>query len=1724
MSGANPYVVDVAEGVEEEEREESGAAAVTVYNGGGDSGGSNGGSDGKGGGAVSTQEGGGVAGKVRGDGDVELSDGSHYDDGYNGYTDDGYNDDSHNDDWDDEDDDATASQREATPTRRSSPSGAGPTCAHRCRTYRYTCHHKCSRFWRWYCTCDTVGRPLPATADHECDRCAWVSAHVARALLSSLLWPIVLPLLLSMLANKVACPYEPACPGGDVDNATMTGHACFLSQGDFNHSVPATCQIITGNATGASPSLPSHRWSDLLQPRVNFTCSYEGTAPLYPPFSDWAMLPPFVDPTVALYGDQSLYRRRRARQLRRYRDRGSRRWTRRRRYLRQRQSRQREQRRRLAGNHSSSSSSSSSSSYRVFPFSHLLDDPEGFGEDAEEYGLNYSSFSLVFNRSHVATGCESDVPLTLSVPLLLYQYADGHNRPACDLSGNCTIAHLTAEMEEWAGPWTPVRENYTDWWMSNPYYINTENVCVEAVSSNEALVANHDLYAGDQYVAEPYRPPYGLRVDEEVPKGHTLWLTPTPWRYGSTTITVSATAFDDALARELLLEDQRATAVAQLEAELRAASRGGVGGINETALALAVHDWEEAYAARREAEQARLKYAQELAANITLEGGDPTAVLQSARPPPIPACERLAALRRRPALHNGTTVSFLANRSFVVRINESDCYGSVQLWPLDVNLARWLPDSWVFSDDKGGTDSSSGRVNGGGSNTTSNASAFSASPVSAAANVSSNLSALGHSFDGSDRAVVAFLPRWLFRDLSGFFYAASPLRPVIVSARSFPLLLPAAVFLPAALVLLTIMPMTDRLCVRKTVLLASGASCVLITLAIAFAAAGPADLPFTGLLTLALGIATACFGATLDAYLPLIASSDVELARSLALAPPKKRKKKKKSKRQIRKAEARKKARRKRKEEEAQERAERRARGEIIDSPPPSERSKTSSQQRQGQDIVRKPDKLLGVFRRAQDRLAGRSVLRGQQFALLWGLCTAAWVAWYADGPDTLPQLAEFVRMLFGTASVDAAKEEDELGYSPSNATGNTTASDARAPASAAATSPGNGTMNMSTTTAAARHSPTSPPSLLEAFLEAAPISPGALASLQFPYAVSSRVDYTPGLRWALLAIALASTCALLPSLCCLRFRWGADPGKTCAQWCCFNATWRRDRVYRPLLSAGQALTSAAGVVFLSPSLLLWSWTRTLIFFQHQRFLPQLSWCLLYLALCSGARASFGSVAFVLAQRVGRVPAVHLVGGGVASGLCSILAVGLNVRWQRLQKKAEDWNSADIVRFTTFLMLCFYCMYFVRGSVPVLRSFGFGGGLLRSVGEWYCVCALYGFTRGPLDTYTRSVFADTLPLGYEGLGFGFAETSTLVLNLVGPAALAQIADDHVRARRVARQQSSGADTAAVVDVLEFYVPAEDDDAGMEALGPFFALPFFLLVAAAAIWVFRLDLKKARRDTHLYRPRVKQLSDRREEMRTALRERFRRNRRAEEAAWRDKSEELAAVLEPLEDFSGYELSTERKYTRVRRLLQRRMALPFQVTLGTRRIPGPFPCEWQRVPRTYYFGWSCAEWRCWRAIIRRRRRQQEVDKAEALLASWKKDEAIVGKMLLLSVYTDIVAQRNWHTLRRRPNWVDRHFHKGDAFPSIVQKECERREAAFAEKKRLAAEEEAARQAQWALEEDEDWLFAEGPSRATLEMWAPDLREKGSENSSSSGGSSGGGGGSSSDEPGDDEEEDR
>ena len=161
----------------------------------------------------------------------------------------------------------------------------------------------------------------------------------------------------------------------------------------------------------------------------------------------------------------------------------------------------------------------------------------------KEYDLNnYTMLTNIWNTTLNATDIENDKPATVSVETLLYMYSN-YNLPKCAVSesgfDNCTMFMI---LHPSFGPWTPLRENYTRKSYHNPHFFNTDDVCLHMASSNEDLVSSG--------------PDGGTRAVPLIPAGHRLEITPNPWRYGSTTITVTATAFNRTLG-ELLVQQKK---------------------------------------------------------------------------------------------------------------------------------------------------------------------------------------------------------------------------------------------------------------------------------------------------------------------------------------------------------------------------------------------------------------------------------------------------------------------------------------------------------------------------------------------------------------------------------------------------------------------------------------------------------------------------------------------------------------------------------------------------------------------------------------------------------------------------------------------------------------------------------------------------------------------------------------------------------------------------------------------------------------------------------------------------------------------------------------------------------------------------------------------------------------------------------------------------------------
>jgi hypothetical protein len=243
---------------------------------------------------------------------------------------------------------------------------------------------------------------------------------------------------------------------------------------------------------------------------------------------------------------------------------------------------------------------------------------------------NYTTLTNIWNTTLNATEVESDQPASVTVETLLYTFTPA-SPPLCSLSdtlgfSNCTLKSI---LHGSTGPWTPKRENYSSYGYFNPHYYNTDDVCLHMVSSNTDLVWPQDT-----------------RAVALVPAGHQLIITPRPWRFGSTTITVTATAFNRTLGNVLYEDKQRAMANATMDNSTTdsrdTVSTMGVG-------------------ARGNAD----------ATNSSLHSLGAT---------PLDPCELYHLIVAAQQTGNHQTYA-LARKSFAVRVNQTICYGFVDLFP-----------------------------------------------------------------------------------------------------------------------------------------------------------------------------------------------------------------------------------------------------------------------------------------------------------------------------------------------------------------------------------------------------------------------------------------------------------------------------------------------------------------------------------------------------------------------------------------------------------------------------------------------------------------------------------------------------------------------------------------------------------------------------------------------------------------------------------------------------------------------------------------------------------------------------------------------------------------------------------------------------------------------------------------------------------------------------------
>ena len=341
------------------------------------------------------------------------------------------------------------------------------------------------------------------------------------------------------------------------------------------------------------------------------------------------------------------------------------------------------------------------------------------------------------------------------------------------------------------------------------------------------------------------------------------------------------------------------------------------------------------------------------------------------------------------------------------------------------------------------------------------------------------------------------------------------------------------------------------------------------------------------LLCLAIGASLTLHSAVADAYLPLLATSNVSLARALLFAPPKKKKKKKRKKKKKKKK---KKDNDKNKSnskirgtefispgagsQEEKELSNKKGSGKRASSADSVPSNQSSGDLEEESKISRKPIPLQHAFTRVQDRLSGRSMCRSMQSAFVASVFVAGWIWWFADGADPTDDVVNlsanaansFLRLLGVNGEVAISESKKMKG-------------DELLAAAANVLVPVRGESSM--------------------------------------YYLPPRfgVDYIVSLRWGIMFCVLFWFLSLVPSLCCLRWRFGESCSTSCARGWFHHATARRRCAW---------FWAVVHVMVPILPLLLWSWSRTVFFFQYVWLLPQLKWIVLWWVLVTESLRSFG--------------------------------------------------------------------------------------------------------------------------------------------------------------------------------------------------------------------------------------------------------------------------------------------------------------------------------------------------------------------------------------------------------------------------------------------------------------------------------------------------------------------
>eukprot|EP00002_Diphylleia_rotans_P005120 TRINITY_DN1416_c0_g1_i4.p1 TRINITY_DN1416_c0_g1~~TRINITY_DN1416_c0_g1_i4.p1 ORF type:complete len:318 (-),score=58.44 TRINITY_DN1416_c0_g1_i4:179-1132(-) len=172
-------------------------------------------------------------------------------------------------------------------------------------------------------------------------------------------------------------------------------------------------------------------------------------------------------------------------------------------------------------------------------------------------------------------------------------------------------------------------------------------------------------------------------------------------------------------------------------------------------------------------------------------------------------------------------------------------------------------------------------------------------------------------------------------------------------------------------------------------------------------------------------------------------------------------------------------------------------------------------------------------------------------------------------------------------------------------------------------------------------------------------------------------------------------------------------------------------------------------------SMLTFGWKRIFKTFKNARKLPNTFRYLISYLIFSDGYNTVGSVGVLFGTEELGLEGTGLVVLAIIVPLAALIG---NIFFLWIQR-TYGWTSKRILQFHLLFLL----------MLPIYGLFGFFAPFgLVSLGELYAFGFVYGFNLGSIQSFSRTLFADLIPIGYEAEFFGLYEITDKGSSWIGP--------------------------------------------------------------------------------------------------------------------------------------------------------------------------------------------------------------------------------------------------------------------------------------------------------------------------------------------------------------------